>query len=313
MYPSHCVSLRITASQSSAFISLCVTATALGVVLMLLTSKPSLANEGGGSLYLPGSFGSLAAVPGPPGWSLATTYYHATASGLGNFSETLDLVYGVPAYTFATPVLGGQLTLSLAGAYGAAQARAGRTRDSRLGFSDLVPSATLRWNEGVHNYLVYGLGEVTVGTYDPLRLANFGIGHGGIDGGAGYTYFDKATGYEFSAVGGLTYNLENPYTKYQSGIDAHVDLGASKFVSEQLHIGLVGYYYQQITPDRAQPSIPSDFKSRVAAVGPQIGYFFPIGEVQGYVNLKGYGEFSAQNRLQGWNTWLTLVISPKMP
>ena len=153
----------------------------------------------------------------------------------------------------------------------------------------------------------------SIGQYDPLRLANFGIGHGGIDGGAGYTYFDKATGYEFSAVGGLTYNLENPYTKYQSGIDAHVDLGASKFVSEQLHIGLVGYYYQQITPDRAQPSIPSDFKSRVAAVGPQIGYFFPIGEVQGYVNLKGYGEFSAQNRLQGWTTWLTLVISPKMP
>jgi len=29
-----------------------------------------------------------------------------------------------------------------------------------------------------------------------------------------------------------------------------------------------------------------------------------------YLNLKGYGEFDAQNRPSGWNTWLTLAISP---
>jgi hypothetical protein len=47
------------------------------------------------------------------------------------------------------------------------------------------------------------------------------------------------------------------------------------------------------------------------AVGPQIGYLFPIGGMQGYVNLKGYGEFAAENRPQGWNAWLTLAFSPK--
>jgi hypothetical protein len=31
-----------------------------------------------------------------------------------------------------------------------------------------------------------------------------------------------------------------------------------------------------------------DFKSRVSAIGPQIGYFFPVGKQEGYVNLKGY-------------------------
>ena len=32
---------------------------------------------------------------------------------------------------------------------------------------------------------------------------------------------------------------------------------------------------------------------------------FPVGDMQGYLNLKGYGEFEAANRPSGWNTWLT--------
>jgi len=43
-------------------------------------------------------------------------------------------------------------------------------------------------------------------------------------------------------------------------------------------------------------------------------HIFPISkEWQGYVNLKGYGEFAAQNRAEGWNAWLTFVISPAAP
>jgi hypothetical protein len=35
--------------------------------------------------------------------------------------------------------------------------------------------------------------------------------------------------------------------------------------------------------------------------------------VQGYLNLKGYGEFDAANRPAGWNTWVTFSISPMAP
>ena len=300
------------------YTSLHVTLAVLGIVLTPLMPNPSLADEGGGSLYLPGSFGSLAAVPGAPGWSLASVYYHGTGafkiSTVGYSSEKSDTGYAALTYTFDQSVLGGQLGLSMTGALGRTQASlTGFAEDLRYGFNDLLPAATLRWNAGVHNYMVYGQGEIPVGTYNPLRLANFGIGHGGIDGGAGYTYFDKETGYEFSTVGGLTYNLRNTHTQYQNGIDAHIDWGASKFLSEQVHIGLVGYYYQQLTPDKGQLPILGEFKSRVVAVGPQIGYFFPIGDAQGYVNLKGYQEFAARNRPAGLNVWLSLVISPKAP
>ena len=50
---------------------------------------------------------------------------------------------------------------------------------------------------------------------------------------------------------------------------------------------------------------------RVAAAGPQIGYLFPAGGLQGNVNLKGFREFAVENRPEGWNVWLTLALSPK--
>jgi hypothetical protein len=74
------------------------------------------------------------------------------------------------------------------------------------GFGDLYPQFALRWNAGVHNYMAYITGDIPVGTYSSTRLANIGIGHGAIDGGGGYTYFNPQTGHEFSAVLGMTYN-----------------------------------------------------------------------------------------------------------
>jgi hypothetical protein len=291
-------------------------ATVLGVVLALAMSKPVLADEGANGMYLPGGFGSLAAVPGEPGWSLATVYYHGKGSvGLahtGYASERSDLGYGALTYAFDKPVLGGQLALSMVGAMGRIQASiTGIGQDTRFGYNDIIPVASLRWNAGVHNYVIYGEGEIPVGTYDPSRLANFGIGHGSVDGGGGYTYFDQKAGNEFSIVAGMTYNLKNTITDYQTGIDAHIDWGASKFLTKDLHIGVVGYYYQQLTPDSGQPAIFGNFMSRVVSVGPQIGYFFPIGNQQGYINLKAYPEFAVQNHLSGINAWLTFVISPK--
>jgi hypothetical protein len=52
--------------------------------------------------------------------------------------------------------------------------------------------------------MTYVTGNVTVGRYDPTRLANLGLGHNAIDVGGGYTYFNPQTGNEFSAVLGLS-------------------------------------------------------------------------------------------------------------
>jgi hypothetical protein len=78
-----------------------------------------------------------------------------------------------------------------------------------------------------------------------------------------------------------------------------------------VQIGAVGYFYDQLTGDSGAGATLGSFLSRVAGVGPQFGYLFPIGDkLQGYLNLKGYWEFDVQNRASGWNTWLTFSISP---
>ena len=54
--------------------------------------------------------------------------------------------------------------------------------------------------------------------------------------------------------------------------------------------------------------------SRVLGVGPQIGYIVPLSTTHNaYFNLKGYQEFGAEHRPEGWNVWLTFAISNAAP
>jgi hypothetical protein len=254
----------------------------------------------------------------------------------GNLNVSLkgqaDLYLAAPSYTFADRFLGGQATAVLLIPYGRSKASvdatltgnlglggpgfalSGGRSDEITGFGDLAPQFSVRWNDGVNNYMTYVATNITVGRYDPSRLANLGLGHNAVDAGGGYTYFNPQTGYEFSAVLGFTYNFENNQTQYQSGIDMHLDMGASRFVTKQLQIGLVGYAYQQLSCDSGTRDRVGCFESRVLGIGPQIGYVVPLNEkYQGYFNLKGYKEFAADHRPDGWNAWLTFAISPTAP
>jgi hypothetical protein len=253
----------------------------------------------------------------------------ATVSLNANLNARADMDFVSTSYVFASPVLGGQLAVGMTGAAGhnstsidgtltasvgsLSVTRTGSISDERFGFADLYPTASLRWNSGVNNFMVYMTGDLPVGTYDSSRLANFGIGHGAIDGGFGYTYFNPQAGHEFSFVTGLTGNFVNPSTDYQNGIDWHLDWGASQFLTKQWQIGAVGYFYKQLTADRGALPILGGNESQVIGVGPQIGYLFPVGNMQGYLNLKAYWEFDAQRRADGWNTWVTFAVSPAPP
>lgn len=319
---------------------------------MASSSPAAFADEGGVSFWLPGLFGSLAAAPQTPGWSFAAINYFTSVHGggavgaareiqVGRFNPSVNVNLNVnlkanadlgllgPSYVFSTPVFGGQFAVGMmavvgnnnvnlngtltAGFQGLSTTRPGSAVDSTAGFGDLYPQATLRWNNGVNNFMTYLTGDIPVGNYSTGQLANIGIGHGAVDGGVGYTYFDPGTGHEFSFVTGMTYNLTNQSTNYQNGIDWHLDWGASQFLSKQFLVGAVGYFYDQLSCDSGSGDRLGCFESRVVGIGPQVGYLFPIGNLQGYLNLKGYGEFDGTNRPSGWNAWLTFAISPAAP
>ena len=268
---------------------------------------------------------------------MPAVYYHLSADAgasksfivggnlTAGIDATADLLFFFPTYTFKEPVLGGQAAFALGWAVGHLRGTAdiqvtgtrgntveGRRTDTVTGGSDLYGLGTLKWHDENNNYLAYTMFGAPTGAYQLGRLANISTNHWSIDAGGGYTYLDSKKGHEFSIVGGFTYNFENPDTDYKNGIDSHIDFAASQFLNEQTHLGIVGYYFQQLTGDSGPGAKLGDFKSRVAAVGPQIGYFFPVGKEKGYVNLRGYWEFAAQNRAEGWNAWLTLSLPLSM-
>src|SRR6478752_5661009 len=124
-------SLRATAAASAA----------ASILAGLPTS--TLADEGGVSAYLPGTFGSLAATPLVPGLTWATIDIHSSVSAGGdvaaartlnigtrsanltadlqaNIKAQLDIVGVAPTYVFSDKILGAQLSVSLLAVYGRA-------------------------------------------------------------------------------------------------------------------------------------------------------------------------------------------------
>src|SRR5262249_56792693 len=143
---------------------------------------------------------SWAAVRGQPGASFITfNYYDSVRAGadvarareiqIGRFDPTLtlnlnanlkatiDLQWLQPGYTFATPVLGGQAYVGLGAFFGHNRTSLSGTltaslppfnlvRSDSTGFGDLFPTSSLKWNRGVHNFMVYATGDIPVGAYD---------------------------------------------------------------------------------------------------------------------------------------------------
>src|ERR1700754_5232310 len=152
---------------------------------MVVFCQCALADESGVSFWVPGFFGSLAATPQQPGWSLANIYYHTSVSAGANVARAREFTLGrvpanlsvnanlnlnvnangnlgfvIPSYVFATPVLGGQASVALIGAYGVVGtslagtlsgtltgplgnsipfARSDTISDTTWGFGDLIP------------------------------------------------------------------------------------------------------------------------------------------------------------------------------
>ena len=62
--------------------------------LGLLSPQMAAADENGISYWLPGLYGSLAATPTTPGWSIGAIYYHASVGASGAAAASREFPVG---------------------------------------------------------------------------------------------------------------------------------------------------------------------------------------------------------------------------
>jgi hypothetical protein len=295
----------------------------------------AVADEGGVPFWLSGQFASFAAVPPSPGFSMPVMVFYDNGSAdrsktferagivVSGLNSSTPVIFLSPTFVPNVKVLRGRPSLSLGFGGGYASTSAGITgpmgnqtlerTNTVWGITDLGPLISLSWASGVNNGMAYVAGAIPVGAYEKNRLSNIGIGHGAIDLGGGYTYLDQKTGLEASAVAGFTFNLEDPSTAYKNGIDWHLDWAVSRLLSQSFRLGVVGYLYLELPGDSGSGDRVGPFKSDVAAVGAEGGYFFKVAGKAWDINLRGYGEFWSVHREQGFSIVTVLNVPLWIP
>ena len=305
----------------------------LTLIVLLVPWGGACGDESGSSFWLPGVYPGFIAVPPTTGFTMpVTSYYDTGTAGAGQkFQHGISVNEGLSAQAavmFFTPTwapagekwFGGQPSFSLTFGGGwekvdasVSLSTADNTKtfdrsDTLWGGLDLFPAAQIAWNNGNNNWMSYIVGDIPTGAYQADRLADLGLGHTAVDVGGAYTYLNLKTGTEASALLGFTYNGMNTHTYIQSGWDSHLDFNVSQFFNQHINVGIYGYLYYQLTPDSGAGNLVGAFKSRVAGAGPGVGYMFTVFGQPAYVNLRGYWEFWAQNRLEGRAAYLSLSI-----
>jgi hypothetical protein len=113
------------------------------------------------------------------------------------------------------------------------------------------------------------------------------------------TYLDPELGIDLSAAAGLTVNGENPDTAYRTGKELHFEAGATKHLTKELSIGVIGAHYRQITGDSGPGATLGPYRGRATVVGAMLGYDFALGHTPISTKIKLLKEVDVENRPQG--------------
>ena len=278
------------------------------IIIVLLFLNVSLADENGISFWFAGQFSSLVAKEKTPKWILDFKIYYINnkiSYPGGTVKTKSPYLFLEPTFSPNTKWFGGQPSFTLSQGYGYDESTSKNLTQTKWDLSNMYPFGEIAWNRENHNLMVYIMGGLPVGTYNPNSLANLGTGHYALDLGFGYTYLNKTSGFESSALLGFTYNFINSKTDYKNGIDSHLDYAISNFFSENWELGVVGYVYYQLSGDSGSGADLGPFKSKGAALGPEGTYFFKSGS---NISLRGYYDFWKENRPGGLSVFAVYTI-----
>jgi hypothetical protein len=288
------------------------------------TAQPACAAEYGLGDYLLGYSLPMAGYTPPPGLYFSNTFYlyQGSASANINFPVGTNTVAGVSynflfdidqvAWVTDVKVLGGSLGFAALVPFGGESTSASLSFTGPLGVNrqfgrtasidalgDSAFAAFLGWEEGEHHWNATLTGFAPTGYYSSTALAFAGLNRPALDLKAGYTYLSLQTGIEASAALGVTFNMINTATNYQSGDELHIKGALNEHFPFGLAAGVGGYYYQQLTADGGSGDRIGAFRGRVAAIGPLLSYTFKAGAQELTLSGRWFHEFDVTHRVQG--------------
>jgi hypothetical protein len=300
---------------------------------MVLSSLGDTAHaaEGGNSHYLPGAVGDIfLAVPPEPGTQIANVVWFQSGSigtalieGQVGLDLDVDTFINLTSltYTFKEPVLGGRYTVGVAIPFGYSELEGAVTGplgrrltfdDGSFDLSDIaITPIQLNWSTGPWSFkspqsIIAPTGGFSTPGGD---LVNLGRNYWNFDTVGAATWFNPASGREFSFAAGVMFNTENSDTDYQTGTEFHLDAVFNQFVSESLAIGLRGYVYEQLTGDSGSGATLGNFKSSSYGIGP--GFVWIPKSAGGQLTILGkwMHDIDADNRFESDYANLTAAWS----
>lgn len=197
---------------------------------------------------------------------------------------------------------------------GGVDALARQQSGSEFGIGDFEISPIMHWELDDHQTVVFAPTLVLpTGDYDPTRRLNPGFGNF-VTFRPSVQYAYIGDGWDVGVRGVLSFNTRNKDNGYYSGNMFNIDYQAMMFVSEDVRVGLQGYFVRQLNDDtqkltayqQAQnlgKEIIDGNKSRVNAAGPAVGWLPNGGEF--LLEGKFLKEFDARNRTEGQAVWVT--------
>ena len=340
-------------NQKTRFILFACIGLLITFMLFIPLEKPAYASEFGASSYTPGAQGDFAMNYYPQGWYFRENIVYTsgkldkypastftTAEGPVTVNADLDTKVWFDLvqilYSSNVNILGGRYFANInipigidanlkSKAYIPAAPDFGIVdkqdiTTTGLGDIQVVPFGIVWDKSDLHFLLAQNL-VLTTGRYDVNKSNNMGRNYFSYDEVAGFTWLDQKQGHEVSFMAGYMINTKNQATDYKTGNEFHVDYTLAQYLSEHFGLGIVGYYYKQITNDENPTldqineinksmglSTPGGYKSKGAAVGPAIMWTPNIGGKDVNLIAKWLHEYSMENRLEGEWVWLSAVV-----
>jgi hypothetical protein len=227
------------------------------------------------------------------------------------FTAMLPLVHRKAEFRAVSTTIPGVTTLTPAPA--GVQSTVALQNGSEIGLGDAEISPIVHWEIGDHQSVTLAPTLVIpTGDYKSTQRINTGYGN--------FFTFRPSVQYAFIGDGWdvgvrsvFSFNTRNKDSGYYSGHVFNLDYQVMAFVSEDIRLGLQGYFVRQLSADTydaskaATPSakeIIDGNKLSVNAAGPAIAWIKNGGEMM--VEGKFLKEFNARNRFEGASFWLTV-------